>query len=92
MPKSYIYEIREQNGLFHEQIVFELDPEGKGNINPIEKGRMLNNAERVAMFQRILNRYGKEGWKFHSSIIFAGVVRIVFEKESTVTRKKPASG
>ena len=83
-----MYEMRNQNDLFHEEIRLELDADGKADVNPVQKARMLNAVERLAMFQRILNRYGLEGWKFHSSIVFNGAVMIVFEKE---TYKKAAA-
>jgi len=82
MPKYFMYEIREQNDLFHEQITIDLAQQGIKNINPVQKARMLPATERLAMFQKILNRYGEIGWKFHSSIMFNGEMRVVFEKET----------
>lgn len=82
MPKKYIYEPKEINALFHEQILKE-NPTIK---NPAEKMRFSTTAERMRLFLAYVNGMGDKGWRLISTYPLlpegvGGERNYLFEKE-----------
>ena len=85
MPKNFIYDMKEIDACFNEQVMINLPDQG----NYAEVLRSFNNQQLISLMIDFLNRYGKDGWEFISTIRGrTDEVFLCFKKEVVVKKAK----